>query len=176
MDSDNPTSADNQQERLKRVGWVVGFVDGEGCFSAPVVKNQKMTLGWQVQPVFSVVQGASSGSVLFELVDFFGCGKVYVNKRHDNHREDLLRYGVSKRPDLITKIVPFFVAHPLQTEKRRNFEKFSDILELIEAGHHLTVEGLANVARISQTMNHRKPSEFLRILRDHTPTISTLSR
>ena len=173
MSSDNPTSADNQQERLMGVGWVVGFVDGEGCFSAPVVKNQKMTLGWQVQPVFSVVQGASSGSVLSELVDFFDCGKVYTNRRRDNHREDLLRYSVSKRSDLVTKIIPFFVAHPLQTEKQQNFEKFRDILELMETGQHLTVDGLVDIARISQTMNHRKPSEFLRILRDHTPTIST---
>ena len=25
--------ADNQQERLMQLGWVIGFVDGEGCFS-----------------------------------------------------------------------------------------------------------------------------------------------
>lgn len=24
---------EDQQERLKDIGWVVGFVDGEGCFS-----------------------------------------------------------------------------------------------------------------------------------------------
>ena len=24
--------AENQQERLIMIGWVVGFVDGEGCF------------------------------------------------------------------------------------------------------------------------------------------------
>ena len=31
--SDNPSSAENQQERLITIGWVLGFVDGEGCFS-----------------------------------------------------------------------------------------------------------------------------------------------
>jgi hypothetical protein len=36
----------------------------------------------------------------------------------------------------------------------KNFERFARVIELI------------------QTMNHRKPSEVLRILRDHTPTIS----
>jgi hypothetical protein len=29
---------------------------------------------------------------------------------------------------------------------------------------------LVEIAEVVQTMNHRKPSEFLRILRDHTPT------
>ncbi len=33
MDSDNPSGADNQQERPLAVEWVVGFADGVGCFS-----------------------------------------------------------------------------------------------------------------------------------------------
>ena len=33
MGSDNPSGADNQQERLRSsTQWLVGFVDGEGCF------------------------------------------------------------------------------------------------------------------------------------------------
>ncbi|MCX5642161.1 MAG: LAGLIDADG family homing endonuclease, partial [Candidatus Omnitrophica bacterium] len=41
-------SADNQQERLKTIGWIVGFIDGEGCFSITIQKNSTMTTGWQV--------------------------------------------------------------------------------------------------------------------------------
>jgi hypothetical protein len=54
MDSDNPTGADNQQERPGIEQWVVGFVDGEGCFSISVVRNTGCLLGWQVQHEFSV--------------------------------------------------------------------------------------------------------------------------
>jgi hypothetical protein len=179
MSSDNPMAGgaqgatpENQQERLKDIGWVVGFVDGEGCFSAPVVKNPTMTLGWQVQPAFAVVQGASSRQVLDDLVDFFECGGVYLNRRHDNHKEDLLRYTVNARRDLLERIIPFFRQHQLRTTKRRNFEKFVTIIEMMEGDRHLTLDGLAEIASISQTMNHRKQSQFLRILRDHTPAIS----
>ena len=39
-DSDNVTGADNQQERLiEHRGWVIGFVDGEGCFSIGFVRQ-----------------------------------------------------------------------------------------------------------------------------------------
>lgn len=38
-------SADNQQERLD-AKWIIGFVDGEGCFYVGLNKQQKMTLGW----------------------------------------------------------------------------------------------------------------------------------
>jgi hypothetical protein len=132
----------NQQERLEDIGWVVGFVDGEGCFSAPVVKSPKMTLGWQVQSAFAVVQGASSRQVLDNLVVFFQCGGVYLNRRRDNHKEDLLRFEVGSRKDLTKWIIPFFKRHPLRTAKRGNFEKFATIIELMEEGRHLTLDGV----------------------------------
>jgi hypothetical protein len=170
--SDNVRGAENQQERLWNHGWIVGFVDGEGCFSCPLFRHHKTTLGWQLQPTFVVVQSESSREVLEDLVRAFGCGKVYVNHRYDNHREDLYRYYVARFADLRDIIVPFFSENPLRTAKRENFEKFAEIIGLMDSRSHLTIGGMAKIAEIVETMNHRKPSEFLRILRDHTPTVS----
>jgi len=170
--SDNPFGADNQQERLWYCGWIIGFVDGEGCFSCPVFRNRTMTLGWQVQPSFAVVQSASSRDVLEDLRRFFGCGGVSVNHRRDNHRQDLCRFEVTRFTDLRDVIVPFFQEHQLQTSKRINFAKFVKVLRLMEERKHLTVSGLIEIGEIVQTMNHQKPSKVLRILRDQTPTTS----
>ena len=174
--SDNVRGAENQQERLKTIGWVVGFVDGEGCFSSPIYRCGTMTLRWQVRPEFAVAQGASSRSVLEELVEFFGCGKVYRNSRRDNHREDMYRYCVQRIGDLRQTIVPFFRENPLRTSKQQNFEKFAQIIELMELRRHLSVPGIIQIAEIAQTMNHQKPSEVLRILRDHTPALFDVAR
>jgi hypothetical protein len=174
VSSDNVRGAENQQERLWTKGWVVGFVDGEGCFSCPIFHNGPMTVGWQVQPQFVVVQSASSRVVLEDLVRFFGCGKVYVNRRFDNHREDLSRYCVGRFAHLRDIIVPFFQHNQLRTTKRENFEKFAEVIRLMDEGRHLTLPGLIQIAQIAETMNHRKPSKVLRILRDHTPTNSDL--
>jgi hypothetical protein len=63
-DSDNPTDADNQQERL--IGWITGFVDGEGCFSIHFVRQPRRAnrrgyrTGFQVGHAFAVTQGAKS--------------------------------------------------------------------------------------------------------------------
>ena len=62
--------------------------------------------------------------------------------------------------------------HQLRTSKRENFDKFVKVLRLMEERKHLTVSGLIEIAETAETTNHRKPSKFLRILRDHTPTIS----
>jgi hypothetical protein len=174
-DSDNASGAENQQERLMTIGWVVGFVDGEGCFSCSIYRNGKMTMRWQVRPEFAVAQGESSRDVLEDLVRFFGCGKVYANARYDNHREHMFRYVVRRFGDLREIIIPFFQEHPLRTSKRDNFDKFARIIDLMSVRRHLSIPGIMEIARITETMNHRKPSEALRILRDHTPALFPVS-
>jgi hypothetical protein len=176
--SDNLDGAENQQERLRQEGWVVGFVDGEGCFSVSLVRQSDRTgrrgyrLGYQVAARFVVSQGASSVGCLEELQSFFGVGRIYGNQRHDNHREHMCQFVVNDRWDLLETIVPFFESHPLHTAKRTDFEKFVRVLDMMEDDLHLTREGLAQIAEIAQTMNRRKPrTELIRILRGHTPNI-----
>jgi LAGLIDADG endonuclease len=178
VDSDNLDGAENQQERLIQLGWVIGFVDGEGCFSIGFVRQSGgpgrsgYKTGYQVAHEFAVTQGAQSVSCLDELERFFGVGQVLANKRYDNHREHLFRFVVRRRRDLIETIIPFFRRYPMRSSKQRNFEKFANCVELIEAGHHLTFEGLADIVEIAETMNRQKPrTELLRILRGHTPNI-----
>jgi hypothetical protein len=177
MGSDNPDGAENQQERLRQQGWVIGFVDGEGCFSIGFIRQSggpsqsAYRTGYQVFHEFAVTQGAQSVSC-HELVAFFGVGRVLLNKRHDDHREHLYRYVIRRRADLIKVIVPFFRSYPLHSSKQGNFEKFAKCLALIDTGRHLSNEGLAEIVEIAQTMNRQKPRpELLRILRGHTPNI-----
>jgi len=178
MGSDNPVGAENQQERLIGLGWVIGFVDGEGCFSIGFVRQPNRAgrtgyrTGYQVAHEFAVTQGAQSVTCLQELREFFGVGQIVPNRRYDNHREHLYRYVVRKRADLIERIIPFFRRHPMHSSKQRNFEKFARCVELIDRGVHLSNEGLIRIAEIAQTMNRQKPRrDLIRILRGHTPNI-----
>ena len=161
MDSDNPTGADNQQERPGFAQWVVGFVDGEGCFSAPIFRNRTCRIGWQVQPTFAVVQAERSVQGLTLLERYFRCGHVCRFARHDNHREPLCRYEVGRLSDLEIRIIPFFEEHPLITAKANDFVKFATIVRMMRQGHHRSVGGLAEIARIVETMNRRQPSRYL---------------
>lgn len=171
-------SAENQQERLIQLGWVIGFVDGEGCFSIGFVRQPNRAgrkgykTGYQVSHEFAVTQGAKSVSCLYELMGFFGVGGVYINKRYDNHKEHMHRYAVRRREDLIDVIILFFMAHRMHSSKQRDFERFARCVEMIDAGLHKTYAGLADIAEIVQTMNRQKPrQEMIRILRGHTPEI-----
>ena len=161
MSSHNPSGAGNQQERPGFEQWVVGFVDGEGCFSISVVRNSGCRLGWQVQHEFSVTQGARSSNALDELFEFFGCGSIIENHRSDNHRDQLLRFSVKRRLDLVDRIIPFFEDHPLITAKRTDFEKFAAVVRSMTQGDHLEPEGLRRIAEVTETMNRRGRSRFL---------------
>ena len=156
MSSNNSVSGENQQERLNPY-WLVGFTDGEGCFSISIFKNKTLKSGYQIFPEFVLTQGAKSLETLEKVKDFFKCGKIYENKRYDNHRESLYKYCVRNKTDLITKICPFFNQYTLQTAKRNDFELFKQGLEIIKSGEHLTNKGFMRIQGIASEMNRKKP-------------------
>ena len=148
MGSDNPSGAENQQERLTRTGWIIGFVDGEGCFSIGFIRQPNRIsrkgyrTGYQVTHSFVVVQGAKSIGALNDMQGFFGVGAVSINRRHDNHKEHLYRYIVGGRDDLLQVIIPFFKANSLRTSKQGDFEKFSQCVEICHNGRHTNDRGV----------------------------------
>ena len=148
---------------ILRLGWIAGFVDGEGCFSINFIRQpdrpgrKGYITGFQVAHEFAVAQGAKSIDCLYALKEFFGVGGVYLNKRYDPRNELLHRYVVRKRSDLINVINPFFVRHRLRTSKYNDFKKFQDCLNRIERNEHLNMVGLRDIVRIAETMNHCKP-------------------
>ncbi len=176
MLTNNVSSAENQQERLIKSGWVVGFVEGEGCFSIGFIKQPNRVgrkgykTGLQVWHEFAVTQGESSLKALEEIKRFFNVGNIYINNRYDNHKENLYRYVVRRRKDLLEVIIPFFSNQTMRTIKKKQFDRFVYILKMVEKKKHLSKDGLEEILRIAEKMNVRKDrSNLIRILREHTP-------
>lgn len=160
--SENDSSADNQQERLKLEGWIVGFTDGDGCFCISINRNRTTRLGWQVMPEFVLTQGEKSFEALEIVKNYFKCGRIFINRRHDNHKEDLHRYCVRSLKDLSKIIVPFFKENRLKTYKAKSFDLFSEVVQLmVEEKTHLKMEGIEKIARISYRINEQKIPKFL---------------
>ena len=131
--------------------WITGFVDGEGCFHVGIARRAGMSVGVQVLPEFTVVQHERDAQLLHAVKAFFGCGVVRTN------HGDRMAYRVRERKHLIERIVPFFVEHPLRSKKRVDFEKFRDVLLMMERDEHLTSEGVERIRRIAEKMNRGTP-------------------
>ena len=115
MGSENPSGADNQQEtaspcNVLNPDWVVGFVDGEGCFSVSVHRRSMMRRhgGWQLQPAFGVYQHQDHREVLDALVPFFGCGRI----RSKGPKSSVSASTVEALRDLEEAVLPFFEESP----------------------------------------------------------------
>lgn len=155
MSSHNPLGAGNQQETEEPEApldpwWLVGFVDGEGCFCVAIHRNPyiRSTGGWQLTPVFQVYQHEKERRLLERVQSFFGAGRVVSKGPNSN----VLTYSVSSMRDLTSAIIPFFEEHrPLV--KGPDFQRFAEIVRSTRAKEHLEPEGFERCVRIADEMN-----------------------
>lgn len=126
--------------------WVVGFVDGEGCFHVSLTRHPDMSAGFQVLPEFVVVQHTRDRQVLQALKRFFGAGTVRTN--HGDR--DCLRI---RKLDALARVCDFFLKHPLKTKKNVDFRKFRKIVRLMNQKRHLERDGLLEIIGIAMQMN-----------------------
>jgi hypothetical protein len=155
MDSDNPIGADNQQEtKLRALDplWVVGLVDGEGCFSVSIHRNElaRRTGGWHVQPTFQVSQHQDHTGILEALVPFFGCGTV--RSKGENSHVDV--FAVHSSRLLVERIIPFFEQHELRV-KRDDFRSFAFITRAVRLRSHHRPDVFTEVVQRAYSMNSR---------------------
>jgi hypothetical protein len=129
--------------------WIVGFVDGEGCFHVGINPHPEMSAGFQVLPEFTVVQHERDVQVLHALKSYFGCGVVRKNNG------DRMAFRVRGHEHLSKNVIPFFEKHPLKSRKRVDFIKFREIVSLMGRGVHLTGEGVEQIRAIAEQMNRK---------------------
>ncbi len=155
MGSDNPSGADDQQETAASKLeldplWVVGFVDGEGCFSVSIHRNAmaRTTGGWQLHPVFHVYQHRQHRALLEAMSTFFGCGRI----RGKGPNSSVLTFAVDSLRDLDEHVVPFFERHRLLV-KDQDFETFATIVRSMRNKEHLTEGGFVRMVKLCYSMN-----------------------
>ncbi len=134
--------------------WIVGFVDGEGCFYIGINPQPTMKLKFQVLPEFVIVQHRRDVKLLHALKNKFGCGQVLQNNG------DRWAHRVRGHANLKNKILPFFEKHKLKSLKRQEFASFRRVVLMMEDKKHLTPEGLEKIRTIAGGMNTARPWDF----------------
>ena len=150
--------------------YIAGFVDGEGSFHVALQKRPDLKFGWQAIPEFHISQNFTSRDVLEEIKNFLACGYIKPNDAAGK-RDKTFVYVVRDRSDLTNKIIPFFQKFPLRTAKRGDFEKFKQIVQMMERHHHLTVLGFQEIVRLAFKMNANGKYRKLNLKSILTPNI-----
>ncbi len=130
--------------------WIVGFIDGEGCFSFSLIKNENLRFGYQIQGEFTVVQHKRDIQLLYELKTYFGCGSVAVN------HGDRWHYRVKNLEQFLTIIIPFFEKHQLKTVKKFQLPVFKEICLKLQAKEHLNETGFDEIKELVKKLSALK--------------------
>jgi hypothetical protein len=177
MSSENPSGADNQQERLIHAEWldripsdlghyIAGFVEGEGSFNVPIVRERDRGLPFRVSLSFNVSQvGPEMPGLLRETL---GVGRT-------RGRGDGVFYFEVTRPDhLEERIFPFFDVFTLRGPKARELVTFKEITKLVRVRRHLSIAGFEEILALRAPMNRggkrrRSDAEIIAALRGENP-------
>jgi hypothetical protein len=173
MSSDNPSGADNQQERPSSPAWldaippdlghyVAGFVDGEGSFNVPIRRERDRGLPFRVSLSFNVSQVGPEAPELLRSI--FGVGTVR------GRGDGVYYFEVTKPTDLEERVFPFFERFQIRGPKAKDLAVFRQITELVQSGRHLCVAGIGEVLALRGPMNRggkrrRTDDEIIEALR-----------
>ena len=124
--------------------YVVGFVDGEGCFSITLNKNGSRLP--EARLIFEIELREDDLPILERIKEVLDCGNIYHLKysRYEKWRPHY-KYKVSNFRDISEKVIPFFKKYPLQAKKSESFDRFCQVAEIIKAKRHLTAEGIEQI-------------------------------
>lgn len=140
-----------KEEVLRQVdpGFLTGFTDADGCFYVHVDERSKQR---RIKPMFCLTQqsppGAGASPLLQACREYFGVGHFARDKRSNCYT---LRINSLKQ--LCDLVIPHFEAHPLYSEKRRDFAIFCKICSCLREGHHRSTSGWQDVRELAYSMN-----------------------
>jgi hypothetical protein len=135
--------------KIKEPQWLAGFASAEGCFLVRITTSATHRGGHRVILVFKLVQHSRDEDLMRCLIDYLGCGNIYVDG-------SAVEYRVTKLSDLTDKIIPLFQKYPIQGVKYLDYADFVSVIELMKNGKHLTEEGLDQIRAIKAGMNRMR--------------------
>ena len=113
-----------------------------------IAPRAKLRVGWEVRPSFSVSQNGDRAEVLYALQAHFGCGSIRPDRS-----DQTLKWETRRLEDILERVIPHFERWPLMSGKRRDFERFALICQLIAAGEHRSRRGLVQIVELARDMN-----------------------
>lgn len=135
--------------------YIVGLTDGEGCFYVNVGTDKRFPQARpQVETHFYIKLTEEEYPLLEKVRKFLGCGFIYLQKEKRLNHAQCYRFEINSQRDIHKFLLPFFKEHPLQSNKKRNFEIFRKISLMVKNKEHLTDKGFQKVVQLKSVMNH----------------------
>jgi hypothetical protein len=134
--------------------YVCGFVDGEGCFCVSI--SRKRFRVPEIKLRFEIEVREDDEPILREIQQKLGCGYIYYldYERYKKWRPHA-KYVVGSFRDIYEKVIPFFKEHPLQAKKKKQFEFFAQVVDMMARFEHRNPEGVEKIRALRESFRYR---------------------
>lgn len=131
--------------------WLVGFVEGDGCFS--VVKNKGKNGEYKWSLAFKIGQSKYNMRVLYYIKKELGYGSINIESK-----SNMANFWIRDRETINKVIFPIFDKYQLLTSKYFNYLKFKDAYEIM-ISKEITKEEKNNF--LLSIVNRKKPLDYI---------------
>ena len=126
--------------------YLAGFVDGEGSFNVSFRPRNDFKIPWKISLCFNISQKDKVILALFKR--YLSCGTLRTRP------DGVWYFEVNNFTSIIENVIPFFEKFNfLSAKKKRDFQKFKELAEIIKNDGHLTLPGIEKILSIRKEMN-----------------------
>jgi hypothetical protein len=153
--------------------YIAGFTDGEGSFNVSFRPRPDYQLPWKVSVCFNVSQKDKVILALFKR--HLACGTLRARP------DGVWYYEVNNLNAIVENVIPFFERFGfLSAKKKKDFQMFKQIVDMMTQDRHLTKEGVKLILNLRNKMNDggkRKYSDdvILKACEESSETIRQMS-
>ena len=135
------------QEVPDRIGfYLAGFTDGEGSFNVVFRPREDYSTPWKISLCFNISQRDPVILAMFK--KHLQCGTI--RQRFDG----CWYYEVNNLTAIKENVIPFFKRFGfLSAKKKRDFQKFVELSEILSESECRTVDGVRRILKIRSDMN-----------------------
>jgi hypothetical protein len=151
-------------------GWIMGFIEGEGCFHIGFAVAKSNNLGYQLIPRFELKQIRINRPVLERIKNLLDVGTVYdvslQYQRNNGIRASNQSTFVIKGLNQCEKFVLFLEQQIWFTTKRDDYLLWCEAIKLFKKKEHLNKKGILAICEIRDKMNVKRKPKNYRFLHD----------
>jgi hypothetical protein len=130
--------------------YIIGLVDGEGSFTVYLRKTGKYR---KVECHFYIKLVEDDLRLLKKIRKTLNCGNIYLQRDKRKNHSDCYRFEVGNLKDIKEKIIPLFKGRLQSKKRKKDFEIFCRIVELVSEKKHLTLKGWKEIEKLKNKMH-----------------------
>lgn len=141
--------------------YIIGFIDGEGCFSVSVSRHSTLKRRLEIRSAFEIELRADDREILERIRETIGCGNIYHLAYQRYNWYPHVKLKVSRIGDLAKIVIPFIDRYPLQAKKAEVFKLFREAVFAVQRKKHLTDQGFAEILEIKRKISILNKKHFV---------------